>query len=89
MIDRASDGFVGASAIRKAIAQIDQLLPLSRVELVDKVIEDCARTIMRSLQRLLREVARGATGTERPRIHRDIRCLLQPSAISFSVHRIS
>lgn len=71
-ISRASDGAWGAVPIRYALAQIEQLLPLADASAAAELIERHARTVMHSLQRLLREAGQGATGAERPRTHRDL-----------------
>ncbi len=71
-VERASDRTLGAKAIRHAITQIEQLQPFAHVPTVAEQVERYARVLMHSLQRLLRETARGATGEERPRIHRDL-----------------
>lgn len=71
-ISRASDGAWGGLPIRRALSQIKELLPFAKTGPVAELIERHTRTVMHTLQRLLREAAQGSIGSERPRFHRDL-----------------
>jgi hypothetical protein len=74
-LHQSTNGALGLPAIRHAIVRIEQILPFVTAQSTNglsDLIEDPARVLMHTLQRLLRDLAREATGEDRPKAHRQL-----------------
>lgn len=71
-LHQSTSGALGLPACRQAMARIDQLLPFLNTQAPDDLVEGPARVLMHTFQRLLRDVAREATGDDRPKAHRQL-----------------